>query len=320
MGLLVAAGAVVASATVVGVQWYRKVHPVHHFAVVREGVLYRSGQPDSGQFHKLLEQYRLRTVVNLRGQMPDENWWRQEQEVCRRHGLKLVSIDMRIRDEAEKHVRQFLDVVADPRNQPVLVHCEAGSARTGFAVAAYRIVTDGWTYEEAMKEAEKFQFRLDNDTNREYVKVLRRLAEGKGKGSLPASTQPASRPLTCGPGLPRSGRHGGVDLPHEVFQDPVGVLDGDLAGADAPVPAAAVLQHQRADVHPRRPVDDAVPARHHDVLLSKAPDDLHGNVLSRVEAVEDEPVAGVDLLLPSQVQDDHVSADHGVVADHPAEE
>jgi tyrosine-protein phosphatase SIW14 len=36
--------------------------------------------------------------------------------------------------------------------KPILVHCKHGSDRTGCILAAYRIVQDGWSKEEAMKE------------------------------------------------------------------------------------------------------------------------------------------------------------------------
>ena len=36
--------------------------------------------------------------------------------------------------------------------QPVLVHCQHGSDRTGTMVAIYRVVVDGWTKAEATNE------------------------------------------------------------------------------------------------------------------------------------------------------------------------
>ena len=49
-------------------------------------------------------------------------------------------------------VRQFLAVMDDPANYPVLVHCYAGVHRTGAFCAVYRMEYDHWTNAEAIRE------------------------------------------------------------------------------------------------------------------------------------------------------------------------
>jgi protein tyrosine/serine phosphatase len=46
---------------------------------------------------------------------------------------------------------QFLDVVADPSNQPVYIHC-ASANRVGGVWAIKRVVQDGWSREAALAE------------------------------------------------------------------------------------------------------------------------------------------------------------------------
>ena len=46
----------------------------------------------------------------------------------------------------------FLDVLRDPANLPVLVHCYRGVHRTGSYVAVYRIEFEGWSVEKALEE------------------------------------------------------------------------------------------------------------------------------------------------------------------------
>ena len=46
-----------------------------HFHVVEPGVLLRSGQPDQHGLAEVLQNYHIRTVVNLRGSDPNESWW-----------------------------------------------------------------------------------------------------------------------------------------------------------------------------------------------------------------------------------------------------
>jgi hypothetical protein len=52
----------------------------------------------------------------------------------------------------DEDVLTFLRVVTDKGSQPVLVHCAQGSDRTGMMVAIYRIVVQGWSKDDALKE------------------------------------------------------------------------------------------------------------------------------------------------------------------------
>ena len=52
----------------------------------------------------------------------------------------------------QRQVVRFLTIVTDPKKTPVLVHCRHGADRTGTMCAVYRIVVQGWTKEEAIKE------------------------------------------------------------------------------------------------------------------------------------------------------------------------
>lgn len=49
-------------------------------------------------------------------------------------------------------VLKFLQIVTTKSQQPVLVHCAQGSDRTGMMVAIYRIVVQGWSKDDALKE------------------------------------------------------------------------------------------------------------------------------------------------------------------------
>ncbi|MEI7835964.1 MAG: tyrosine-protein phosphatase [Planctomycetota bacterium] len=181
-----------------GVAIWLNDYPVHHFSVVREGVLYRSGQPDPGQLRRLVDRYGIRTVVNLRGQRTEDVWWRGETAFCNKRVLHMKNIEMGEGAAALANIGEFLDIVGDPANRPVLVHCEAGSARTGFAVAAYRIVVDGWSYEKAMDEALTFHFKMDHSTNKEYQQILRHLADARVQGgtTFPGSQRQGKEPRT----------------------------------------------------------------------------------------------------------------------------
>jgi len=184
-------------AGVAGVAWCLHGYPVHHFAVVQPGVLYRGGQVDEDSLEELVDRYQVRTVINLRGREDQADWYVEEQDFCRRHALRLVSIPIGEPGKARDGLREFLDIMRDPASYPVFVHCEAGSCRTGFAVAAYRIVMQGWSCRAALQEAQDLRFNLEATTQQEYVRILEELAKGADWSRPPDS--PDSRGAVAGP-------------------------------------------------------------------------------------------------------------------------
>lgn len=73
-------------------------------------------------------------------------------------GLLYVRVPMNAAEIDDEEVADFLRVVRNPDYQPVLVHCTAGSDRTGVVVAIYRVLEQGWPVEQAAAELPRFGF------------------------------------------------------------------------------------------------------------------------------------------------------------------
>ena len=106
--------------------------------------LYRGAQPTKKGF-KNIEKLGVKTVVSLRSFHSD----RDELE-GRKLGYEHIS--MKAWNAEEEDIVRFLQIVTDTSKGPVFVHCQHGADRTGTMVAAYRIVVEGWTAEEAATE------------------------------------------------------------------------------------------------------------------------------------------------------------------------
>jgi atypical dual specificity phosphatase len=135
-----------------------EVARIKRFHVVKEDVLYRSGQPWGSEWFILSNLYGIRTVVNLREahEDSDEEWLGQELAGVKREGFEYINLPIRNGDlPARDQVNQFLEIVGNPEKQPVLVHCAAGRGRTGFMVAAWRVSRCGWSVSEALEEMEQ---------------------------------------------------------------------------------------------------------------------------------------------------------------------
>jgi tyrosine-protein phosphatase SIW14 len=128
--------------------------PMDNVARIDEGVWRGSAPGASGM--RALKSAGFRTVIDLRSGGDDK---RLGEAV----GLNVVEIPLHAAvtcdPPSEEQVRRFLDVVSDPANRPVYVHCAYGRDRTGVMCALYRMEVCGWTREEAMEEMRAFGFR-----------------------------------------------------------------------------------------------------------------------------------------------------------------
>jgi protein tyrosine/serine phosphatase len=116
-------------------------------------LLYRSAQPSKEGFVFLGTQASLaqadrpiKTVVSLRAFNDDDAL------IPASSGLRLEQIRFKTWHPEDEDVVKFLRIATTPALQPVLVHCQHGSDRTGTMVAIYRIAFEGWTKAQATDE------------------------------------------------------------------------------------------------------------------------------------------------------------------------
>ena len=106
--------------------------------------LYRSAQPNRDGLARV-EKLGVRTVVNLRS-------FHSDADELKGTGLAAAHLSMKAWHPEREDVIAFLKIVADPKQTPVLVHCQHGADRTGTLCACYRVIVQGWTKEEAIRE------------------------------------------------------------------------------------------------------------------------------------------------------------------------
>jgi protein tyrosine/serine phosphatase len=144
------------------------------FRVVEPGILYRSGQMSQAGLERVLNDYGIRTVVTLRdpsvsGKEPD---WGEE-EFCRKLDITYIRIAPKRWGSpdggpapADAGVQTFLQVMDNPKNYPVLVHCFAGIHRTGAYIAVYRMEFEHCSNDRAIDELRAGGYRnLDDEAD-----------------------------------------------------------------------------------------------------------------------------------------------------------
>lgn len=162
-------------------------------------ILYRGAQPSHrGMQH--LESLGIKTIINLRRYHSDDDELK---------GTRLKSIHIRFNTVKPKveHVVRFLKAALHPDNQPVYVHCQHGSDRTGTMVAFYRIVLQGWSKTEAIREMTKGGFRF-HSIWRHLPKFVRQADIEGIRKAIGLAADPAARPAAARPAaaLPAAAR------------------------------------------------------------------------------------------------------------------
>lgn len=128
--------------------------------------LYRSHQPQ-GDDLPALQALGIRSLLDLRRHHADDPRFARAGLVLLREGMRAGDVSVA---ELIRALRQFR---AAPK--PVLVHCRHGSDRTGFFIAGYRIVCEGWSADAAIDELRRGGYGYHAVWYPNIVRVLRSL-------------------------------------------------------------------------------------------------------------------------------------------------
>jgi len=134
--------------------------------------LWRGSQPDraSPDTFRRLEQAGVKTVINLRHDHDDY-------PLLASTNIQYLWLPMRAWDPETEELVLFLStlrrLLADPNRWPVYVHCAEGRDRTGYAIAAYRIIEENWEADDAVHEMFDFRFNTVWFTNPGFLRRLK---------------------------------------------------------------------------------------------------------------------------------------------------
>ena len=147
--------------------------------------LYRGAQPSQEGFANLARQ-GVNIVVDLRGGSRQ-----RERQTVTGLGMQYVAIPWQCYQPRDQPIVRFLTLLRENPGKKVFVHCRQGDDRTGMEIAAYRMVEQGWTAEEARREMAFFGAGWLHRT------VCRGLATYEREFPRASSRKPPSR--TCAP-------------------------------------------------------------------------------------------------------------------------
>jgi protein tyrosine/serine phosphatase len=142
LGILAVAATV--AGLVAGVGGYLGyLHASGNFHTVVTDEVYRSAQVTPERLASYKAEHGIRSVLNLRGAAPGEDWYKAEVDAAADLGLAHVDFAMSASVELTPEDSARLIAVMRDMPKPMLVHCRHGSDRTGLAMALYLAAVTG---------------------------------------------------------------------------------------------------------------------------------------------------------------------------------
>ena len=153
---------------------------IKNFHTIKPGVLYTSGQPRGMDYTRLLYKYHIGTIVNIRSasEHREENWYNEEVTWVRNNGVKYfeLPIDRSINranyfpDQATQ--KEFLKIMADKTNLPVLLHCSDGRKRVSMLTAVWAVKDQGYTVAEVIELVRSIKERPLLEAEKNFITGL----------------------------------------------------------------------------------------------------------------------------------------------------
>jgi protein tyrosine/serine phosphatase len=112
-----------------------------NFHAVIHHCVYRSGQLSPESLEDCIAYRGIRSIINLRGANPGDDWYDQECAVARNYSLRFYDLPVDSQCPTPPELKQLLGVLeACPK--PVLIHCQSGIDRSGIVAAICVLLLD----------------------------------------------------------------------------------------------------------------------------------------------------------------------------------
>ena len=117
---------------------------------VDEGQVYRSAQLTGANLETVLDSKKIKTVINLRGESSDTDWYRSELASCNARGIDHIDIALSAGRFPPPSELKKMFTAFDSAQRPVLLHCKGGADRSGLTSVIYKHVYDKMPLDQAI--------------------------------------------------------------------------------------------------------------------------------------------------------------------------
>lgn len=134
-----------------------------NFHEVVPGQVYRSAQPSPGTLETWIDQYGLRTIINLRGNDTTKQVVADEKAIADARGVRYISLRFSTNHLPYRNPFRRLVKLMDRVERPLLLHCRAGADRSGVASVLAAMAVGGMLYDDARGQLSWRYLHVDTD-------------------------------------------------------------------------------------------------------------------------------------------------------------
>ncbi len=166
-----------------------------NFREVTPGKCYRSAQLKPEALKETIASRGLKSVLNLRGERKNEEWYKGEVAVCETAKIDHTDINIGLGELPKPSTLKLLVEKLEAGPYPMLLHCRSGADRSGLAGAFYRHIVEKKPLEEA--EADQVTWRYGHfgigkaKCINEFFKLYHDTAHGQSLKDWLNNTYPA---------------------------------------------------------------------------------------------------------------------------------
>ncbi len=155
----------IALVVTVGIVGYHEVvDPLYlsdNWGEVEKGMIYRSGDPPPFAIEGILREHGIGRIIKLSGHVHEQLHHRKEAEAAEAVGAEMLTVPMP--GDGTGTVEAYVEALtllheAEEKNTPTLVHCAAGTHRTGGVVAMYRLLIQNAEANDTLAEMTEYDF------------------------------------------------------------------------------------------------------------------------------------------------------------------
>ena len=123
-----------------------------NFYQITKGEAYRSAQMNGDELKNCINNYHIKSILNLRGKAAVENWYIEEMKVSAKYNVMHYDLFLSAYSEPTPEEIRILMGLFKTAPRPILIHCQAGADRSGLIAAMWKVIVDKKSKTEAGKQ------------------------------------------------------------------------------------------------------------------------------------------------------------------------
>lgn len=155
-------------------------HFNYNFGVISEGKVFKSAAINPEVLEDYTDEYKIKTIIDLRNEITKYSSEEMAAAAAKIESVNYVNIRSKQVPDQDT-LKRFYQILDNPDNYPVLIHCYHGLGRTMLYSALYRIEYEGFSNEEARSKTRWLVESPFYDSS---------FAQGKNKGDFLINYKP----------------------------------------------------------------------------------------------------------------------------------